>query len=274
MIERKDIIQEAYDKCMEEMYAKSQPEADYKNLIAEIKAGKINEQKDGRVCDRHYLSHEEFKYIRDKYKNAYNILSHWKDDVEVVEDYLNNGGLKTIYVPKKEDPNGFVHPGYRSSEAVPPLKDMILKEMYKWVDNDDQCEGATEKITKIVMDTIANCKNFYRFDREEDSFDCNIALGASPAGNAESVKKWWKDNYDVDIEIEERNPLLFWEKDYYGDEFEEIMEDDEGPDWKEIWDKKWKDKVAKQKAEREKQIAEFMEQAKKNKEANKENEKI
>jgi hypothetical protein len=123
MLDRKEIIQRAFDDCMREMYAKSQPEADYDNLIQEYKDGKIG--KDERIYDRHYLSQEEFLYIRNKYKEAYNIKSHWKDDIEVLEDYLNKGGLKDKYIPEKKDPDGFVHPGYRSSEKVPPLKDQI-----------------------------------------------------------------------------------------------------------------------------------------------------
>ena len=262
MLDRKEIIQRAFDDCMREMYAKSQPEADYDNLIQEYKEGKIG--KDERIYDRHYLSQEEFLYIRNKYKEAYNIKSHWKDDIEVLEDYLNKGGLKDKYISEKKDPDGFVHPGYRSSEKVLPLKDQIDEVITNFFGGKkaDQ-ERLVDNLMKTIMGNISNCKDFYKFDAEESSFDCNIALGASPSSSAKNVKEWWKENYNVDIEIEERNPLLLWEQDYYEDEFEEIMEDEDGPDWKEKWDKKWKDQVAKQKAEHEKKLEELRKQIEK-----------
>lgn len=257
MLERKEIIQRAFDDCMREMYAKSQPEADYDNLIQEYKEGKIG--KDECIYDRHYLSQEEFIYIREKYKEAYNLKSHWKSDIEVLEDYFIKGGLKDKYIPEKKDPDGFVHPGYRSSENVKPIRDQIFNALSEDVSSGRRSQLADE-ITKVVMDNISNCKNFYRFDAEESSFDCNIALGASPSNSAKNVKEWWKENYNVDIEIEERNPLLLWEMDNYGDDFEEIMEEEEGPNWKEIWDKKWKDKEARKKAEHEKKLEELRKQ--------------
>ena len=114
----------------------------------------------------------------------------------------------------------------------------------------------SEDITKIVMESISNCKDFYRFDREESSFSAGIALGASPTSNPDSVKEYWK-SQGVDINIEERNPLLFWEKDYYGDNFEEVMIDEYGEDWKEQFDKKWKDQVREENEAKEKKIAEL-----------------
>ena len=124
--------------------------------------------------------------------------------------------------------------------------------------NQDRTE-LTDDITNKVMETIHNCKEYYKFDREEEQFSIAIALGASPTSNSETVKKWWKDNYNVDIEIEERNPLLFWEQDYYGDEFESVMEEEDGPNWKEIWDKKWQDELDNRKRMTDEKLKQFYE---------------
>ena len=64
-----------------------------------------------------------------------------------------------------------------------------------------------------------------------------MSLGHAPTSNKETVKKWWKEHYNHDVEIEDRNPNLLWAMDEYGNEFEEIMEDEYGADWKQItWD--------------------------------------
>lgn len=260
MLDREEVLSRAYNDCVREMFAKAQPAADLDNIIEEIKAGKIDEKKDGPVYDRHYLSHEEFKYIMDKYMKAYRIESEFKEDVSVVEEYLTNGGVKDKYVEPHEDEHGY-HPGYRSYEDVPPLKKQILAIM-KDFDCSEVAANVGEQIYDKVMETISLCKNYYSFNMDELKFRNTVCMNSSPSGNIETVKKWWKDHYDVDIEIEERNPLLFWERDYYGDEFETIMEEDDGPDWKEKWDKKWKDQVAKKKAEMEARMKELQEQRK------------
>lgn len=248
MLTREEVLNRAYHDCMAEMYAKSQPEADYDNLLEEYRSGKIG--KDERIYERHYLSQDEFLYIRDKYKSAYGIQSHWKDDVEVIEKYLEEGGHKDKYIPDHTDKDGFTHPGYRGYENVKPIRDQIFNALSEDVSSGRRSQLA-DYLTQIVMDTIKDCKNYYRFDREEDNFDCSIALGASPTSNPESVKKWWKENYNKDIEIEERNPRLFWYKDNeYTDEDMEYEFD--SPNWKEIVDKEWEE----EKAERKRKLEE------------------
>ncbi len=256
MLNRREILKKAVHDCMCEMYKKAQPSADLDQIIEDYKAGKIG--KDERVYERYYLSQEEFLYIRDKYKEAYRIKEEWKPNIEVLEKYLVEGGLKDKYIPEEVDEDGMRHPGYRSSEKVPPLKELIL-DIMKDFDMSEAAAEVGEQIYDKVMETIKNCKDFYMFDREERDFDIGVALGASPTSNPGDVKKWWKENKALDIEIEERNPLLFWEKEYYGDEFEEVMKDEYGDNWKEIWDKKWKDEVEQKKKDEEQRFKEFCE---------------
>jgi hypothetical protein len=273
MLDREEVLCKAYEDCIREMFAKAQPSADWDNIIEEYKAGKIDEKKDGPIYDRHYLSAEEFKYILDKYMKAYRIESEWKDDIEILEDYLNKGGNKDKYIEAWEDEHGH-HPGYRSYEEVPPLKQLIANyirgHMIMKGEPEENIQYWAKSITDIVMNDISTCKNYYSFNVDEQKFRNTVCMRCSPTGSIETVKKWWKDHYDIDIEIEERNPLLFWEQDYYGDEFEEIMEEEDGPDWKEKWDKKWKDQVAKKKEENEKRLKELQEKYEKEKNETKE----
>ena len=242
MLNRREVLDKAIHDCYREMYAKAQPYADWDQIVQEFKDGKRD--KDERVYEQHYLSQEEYTYIVEKYLNAYNILSHWKEDVEVVEEYLREGGSKDKYIPNEYNDNGeLVSPGHRGYEKALPIKEQILQEMSKWLSK-EKSQTAVNNITKIVMDTIDECKKFYRFDREESSFRITAALGASPTSNPESVKKYWKEKTGEDIQIEERNPKLFWYIDEgYTDEDLEYEFDD--PNWKENLDKEWKDELEK-----------------------------
>ena len=238
MISRKEILDNAVHDCYKEMYAKAQPSADWDKILQEYKDG--TRSKDERVYEQHYLSQEEFSYIVNKYIDAYNIQSHWRDNIELLEKYLNKGGSKDKYIdPVYNDVGDMVSPGYRGYEDVDPIKNQILKEVSKIICDDPLANSLTDNIVNIVMNTINECKNFYKFDREESSFRMSTALGASPSSNANEVRQYWKDKTGEDIVIEERNPKLFWYRDRgYTDE--ELAEEFDDPNWKDNLDKEWR----------------------------------
>ena len=260
MLDRDQVIRKAYNECMAEMYAKAQPSADYYQLLEDAKNGKIG--KDEKVYERHYLSYEEFIHIRDKYIKAYGLQATWKSNIEVLEDYLINGGTKDKYIQSRTDEDGHYHPGYRGYEKVKPIKEQI-ENVLNGVFASGEVSAFTkdairDKIVEIVMKTISDCKEFYRFDREEADFSCAIALGASPTSSKETVIEYWK-SQGKDIEIIEPNPLLLWERDYYGDEFEEVMIDEYGDDWEQQFNEKWEEEKRKKEAERAALTAKYQE---------------
>lgn len=226
MLDRKKVIEQAFRDCIKEMYAKAQPPADYDTLIELVKNGVINES-ETPIYQRYYLSQQEFIYIRDKYIKAYGLESHWQSDIEVLEKYLREGGTKDVWKD-----------GRREYAKVAP----IIEQLTSVLNYED-----AKKVNSLIFSNIENCKNFYRFDREESDFSCSVALGASPISNPQAVVDYWK-SQGIDIVIEERNPLLFWERDYYGDNFEEVMENEYGPDWEIIW--KYKLKVNERKSDK------------------------
>jgi len=249
---RESVLAQAVKDCYREMFAKAQPAADWDNLIEEYKAGKIDEDKDGPVYERHYLSYHEYVYIIDKYIEAYKIKSDWNDHIDILKKYLVEGGLKNKYIEAYTDKNGNYHTGYRSYEDVPQLKnliaDYIRSNMIEKGESEKNIQNWAKSITDIVMNDISTCKNYYLFNVDESKFRNTLALGATPTPNAETVKKWWKEHYNVDIEIKERNPLLLWEYDNYGDQIDEIMTDEYGEDWEQIWWDKWHKEQAEKKA--------------------------
>lgn len=235
-LKRNNIIDKAFKECLTEMYLKAQPSADYSQLVRDVKEGKIIDEPHNPVYNRHYLSYEEFHYILDKYIEAYGMKEQWSSNIDIVERYFKGNGRKDIWVPDRVDDDGFRHPGYRDSEKVPHIKKQFI-DFFK-SKSIDISEEICEELSNIIFNNIEECKNFYRFDREESSFSAGIALGCSPSSNKESVIKYWKEQ-GIDITIEDRNPMLFWDMDDLGDEFEEVMIDEYGKDWKNYWWKKY-----------------------------------
>lgn len=231
-IDKEKIIKEAIYNCMKEMYKKAQPSEDWDKIVHKYQSGELG--KDEIVFDRYYLSQEEFTYILNKYLHAYRLENKWPEYVEVVEKYLKEGGLKDYYVPGKVDKDGFKHPAYRSTKKVPPIQESIYEILSNKKPDEDN-NILAKKIADKVLENIKTCKDFYKFGgRDQEVFSVNIALGASPTCNPKTVIEYWK-SQGKDIKIDERHydSNVFWEEDEYGEDFESIMEDEYGKNWKE-----------------------------------------
>lgn len=250
-ITRENILAQAVDACYEELYKRAQPSADFKKLMDQFKIDRKP------FYQNYYLSSEELEYVVEKYIIAYGMEDPWDCHFDLLKDNLREGGTKDKWIPEKVDENGFKHPGYRGYEQYPSLKNQICSILESSFLSDTTINELTDKITNKVFDLINTVQNFYNHDRERNNFTYTMYLGASPNSNLESVKEYWK-SQGVDIEIEERNPLLFYEEDYYGDEFEEVMIDEYGENWKELKYKEWQDEIGKKDLEREEKFKQFL----------------
>lgn len=206
MESRSDIISKAVIDCLDEMYRKSQPSITWEEVETEAK---LNPEK--RIWQEHYLSSKKFEEIQDKYMYMYRIGDEFKDNVGLVEEYLSKGGTRDKYMPEVIDEDGFKHPGYRGYEKVPPIKEQIEKIL-----NEEFASGEVspfvkdairDKIVESVMNTIADCKEFYCFNREEIGFRFNVS-NYSPNSNIEGVREIYKDtdiviNEDIEEEYED-----------------------------------------------------------------------
>lgn len=203
MLDHHKIMEEAIDRCLCEMYEKAQPRANWHDYIEMAKRGEIG--KDERIFERHYLCDNQFTYILNKYKKAYGFEEQWKSNIDFLIENLKEGGRKIVYKPLIEggDPA-------RTSEEMLPIKDIIGEEN-----------------ANKLFEYIENIKDFYHFDRKEEIFNFNIALGCSPTSNAETVKEFWASK-GVDIEIDETELSEddYWEIDMYG----HILEEDDDLD--------------------------------------------
>lgn len=222
-ISRTDVMARAYTECLNEMYFKSQPSASYDGYIEKLRNGEINLE--DKIYERHYLADEEYRYILDKYVDAYGMNYKWRNYVDTVIDYLNDGATCDKWIEDECDEDGnLVSPGHRGYDKLPSIAKIftdIIKEEKEKGTNDDKLG---ETLLDAVKKRIEMCRDFYRFDREESDFRCSIALGASPTTNKNTVKEYWKE-HGVDVDIKEHDLDHLWEIDHYGEGCYEDYED-------------------------------------------------
>ena len=135
MISRKDIIDKAVNDCYIEMYKWAQPSI---NLEEYINNPELRKESDNdKFYTRYYLSSDNIKYIVETYIKAYHIGRDWKDNIDLLLNYITSkDSVKDKYIPGKD---GF--PGHRGYEPIIPLQDI------------------TEDSEKVI-DLINTCKDF------------------------------------------------------------------------------------------------------------------
>lgn len=193
MISRNDILIEACDKCYKEMFKWAQPSINIDELI---KSG-YKDNDEHPLYSLHYLSPENFKYIKDKYMSAYGIVDNWKDTFELIYQQLNDGGIERYYTKE----------GNKDFREFSPLK--------KCLKNPEDFD--------IVIDYLKKIQNFFKGSAyETNSFNMSICLGCSPTSCNEKVEEYWRNNGRPDFTIKDFDI----EDVIYGDEYIDITEDE------------------------------------------------
>lgn len=176
---RSDILEQAFNECLKEMYKWAQPSIDLDKLIKE---GYKDDDKNP-LYTKHYLSTDNFNYIKDTYMYAYGINDTWDDTFETIYNQLENGGVEDDYIPAKEG-----NPGYRSYKKVDSLKNHLT----------------TPEDFNTIIEYIKKIQNFFKHHSlETNKFNVSICLGCSPTSNKEEVEKYWKENGRPDFKIKD-----------------------------------------------------------------------
>ena len=193
MLTRNDVLGKAIHECLADMYRWAQPSIDIDKLI---ESG-FKDSDENPLYKRHYLSQDNFIYIRDSFKTAYGIVDDWNDTFETLIDYLVKGGIEDDYRPATKD-----RPAYRDYKKVPALDTLIGKE-------------ATDK----CLEHIKKCQNFYcGHSREVNQFDMTMALGVgSPNSCAKVVEDYWHEHGKPEFKVKEFK-------------IEDVLYDEEYPD--------------------------------------------
>lgn len=163
----KDIMKRAVRECLDVMFRLSQPS------ITLDKLERMEKNKEIVYQERYYLPSDVFEYIKDHFMYIYGIKSGWKDHVDILSEYIFDGGHKIV--PKTtKDPFGL--------KKLGPLK-------------------LSDKDTTALMNRIDDCKKFYSFDADEQKFSWAL-FNYGPSSNAESVEEYWRNNGQPDFKID------------------------------------------------------------------------
>lgn len=191
---RRDIIEKATIECLDEMYRQSQPSITWDEVIEQSR-----QDKDRHIWREHYLPQHLYMKIMEKYMYAYRIQDEWTGNVRVIEEYLEKGGTKDKYIAAYTDSTGY-HPGHRGYEKVESIAVQFQKKLKEM--NVLHSSSIAITLSDLLFSNIQDCKEFYKFDREEMGFRMDVSNYA-PNSNIEAVQEFYKDTDIVINEIPE-----------------------------------------------------------------------
>lgn len=173
---RTDVLSEAAEKCMKTLYKYAQPKVEWEDFIQQNK----NYKEGPRPYEFYYLPERVFKDIVEMYQYAYRIPPEIKGNIETMTKYFNDP-IRDKWIERNGN-----EPGYRGYEHFTPLKDVI-----------------GEDNLKKVLEYMNEASEFFRWDRDLQSFNMTVYLGASPNSNKQAVIDNWKKYKGIDITIDE-----------------------------------------------------------------------
>lgn len=214
MITRRDVIADAADKCMKELYSLAQPKITWEEFIKENKEFIKREEeyyklsKENRISYKefmgpkpyefYYLPKEVLKEIVDNYIYAYEIDEHQNllDTIDLLKKYCDDP-IEEFYHPGEGE-----KPGYRDYRHPDNLVTCLISELKEYA-NSDISEEIVYKAKDLFFKFLDMAGKFYNSHWWLNSFSTTVYLGASPNSNKESVIENWKKYRNKDIEIDE-----------------------------------------------------------------------
>lgn len=214
MITRRDVIADAADKCMKELYSLAQPAITWEEFIKENKEFIKREEeyyklpKENRISYKefmgpkpyefYYLPKEVLKEIVDNYIYAYEIDEHQNllDTIDLLKKYCDDP-IEEFYHPGEGE-----NPGYRDYRHPDNLATCLISEL-KESTSSDISEEIICKAKDLFFKFLDMAGKFYNSHWWLNSFNTTVYLGASPNSNKEAVIENWKKYRNKDIEIDE-----------------------------------------------------------------------
>lgn len=190
IVSEDSLLEEAYNRCLQEMYFHAQPSIDFEKAQKEANKKFEKTGEKTHIIDQHYLSSDMYEKIIKKYVDAYHLESEFFNDCDIIKRYMDGEGMINGY--------GKDELGNRKIEKLPKLEEVIGKEN-------------AEK----VFEYIENAKNFYRFDNGAKSLRWGL-FNLGPTSNKEMVEKYWEEQ-GKPIKIRDYTEEEQYDLVYYGE---------------------------------------------------------
>ena len=229
---RNDILSQAVNDCLKELYSWATPKIEWKDFVEENKLynkkykewelmtkdeilGKpsLLEYCGPRPYEFYYLPKEIFTDIKDSYVYAYKLDSQKEllDTIEILKNYCKEP-IVDKYI---EGENGF--PGHRGYDHPNNLEKELTTLIKMYCDDSETDFGYVAKeVQNKFFEFLDMAGEFFNWTRELNSFYMSVGLGPSPNSNKQAVIDNWKKYRNQDIEINEEQI----KKDYYGEELD------------------------------------------------------
>ena len=251
MITRNEILSEAVDKCIKELYSFVFPSVSWDDFVKECKEyskkykiwedfrkASIHRKENPEIWNQYkstfkdwenksieecigpkpfefyYLPKEIMKDICNCYISAYRMDSQQEllNTIEILKNYCKEP-IVDKYIEKEGEPGyrGYEHPDNLEKEV-----EKYLREKFTFISDESlkEIELHSNELQNKFFKFLDMAGNFYNWNRDLNSFNTSVYLGASPSSNKEAVIENWKKYRNQDIEIDEEQI----KKDYYGEE--------------------------------------------------------
>lgn len=204
---------ENFDKAFQERDKNPEVWLQYQSTFKDWENKSITECIGPKPFEFYFLPREVMESICEEYIHAYKIDDQQRllNTILILKEYCRNP-IVDKYIDEHTDENGNWHPGYRSYDHPDNLEKEIIKIIKEYDDTDIITES--KDIVNKFFEFLDMAGNFYNWNRDLNSFNMTIYLGASPNSNKEAVIKNWKKYRNKDIEIDEEQI----KKEYYGDD--------------------------------------------------------
>ena len=213
---------ENFDKAFQEKDKNPEIWLQYQSTFKDWENKSITECIGPKPFEFYFLPREIMKSICEEYIYAYRIdlQQELLNTIDILKDYCRKP-IVDKYIDEHTDENGDWHPGYRSYDHPDNLEKEIKKKLEESPiisvppsNKEEYYTELSEKLQDKFFEFLDMAGNFYNWNRDLNSFNMTVYLGASPNSNKEAVIKNWKEYRNKDIEIDEEQI----KREYYGED--------------------------------------------------------
>lgn len=222
---RHEVLQQACNQCMKELYEHVIPHTTWKQFKKECEEyskrykeweSKCNTEWKGKSITEcigpkpyefYYLPKEILDDICNSYVYAYKLDAKQEllDTICILKNYCKEP-IVDKYIEGELREDGTKWPGHRGYEHPNNLKEE-LTEMFNPIRDCDGIEMAVKAQDKF-FEFLDMAGNFFSWNRELNSFNATVYLGPSPNSNRNTVIENWKKYRNKNIRIPSDKKLL------------------------------------------------------------------